>query len=50
MEESNFKKFVIKIYQDNPKLRPIIRKIRDKISPIKPGFSDFDYFLHSCCD
>lgn len=39
MEESNFKKFIIKIYQDNPKLRPIIRKIRDKISPIKPGFS-----------
>ena len=32
-------KFVIKIYQNNPKLRPIIRKTRDLIKPIKPEFS-----------
>lgn len=36
---SNFEKFILKIYQNNPSLRPFIRKIRDVIRPIKPGFS-----------
>ena len=40
MKQSNtFKKFILKVYQNNPKLRPIIRKIRDLVMPIRPGFS-----------
>jgi len=38
-EINNFEKYVIKIYQKNPKLRPIIAKIRDVVRPIKPEFS-----------
>ena len=38
-KNSKFEKFVLKIYQNNPSLRPMIRKIRDIVRPIKPGFS-----------
>jgi len=34
-----FEKFIITIYQNNPKLRPIIKKIRDIFRPIKPEFT-----------
>jgi len=31
--------FVLKIYLNNPKLRPLIKKIRDTVKPLKLGFS-----------
>ncbi len=34
-----FESYVIKIYLNNPKLRPLIRKIRDWVRPVKLGFS-----------
>ena len=34
----SFEKFVLEIYKNNPKLRPILKKIRDIVRPIKPGF------------
>lgn len=39
MQPSSFEKYIIKIYQNNPKLRPIMRKIRDTIRPIPVEFS-----------
>lgn len=39
MQPNKFKKYIIQIYQNNPKLRPIMKKIRDTIRPIKPNFS-----------
>ena len=34
-----FERFVLKIYLNNPKLRPLIKKIRDIVKPLKPGYS-----------
>lgn len=38
-QSSKLEKIIVKIYQNNPKLRPIIKKIRDIVRPIKPEFS-----------
>jgi len=38
-QPSKFEKFIVKIYQNNPKLRPVIRRIRDVVRPIRPEFS-----------
>jgi len=35
---NKFESFVIKICQNNPKLRPLIRKIRNTIRHIRLGF------------
>jgi O-methyltransferase len=39
MQTSKFEKYMIKIYQNNPKLRPIMKKVRDIVRPIPTKFS-----------